>query len=124
MDAEHKAKLAQGRNDARAVKNYLEFLETHKPKRGRKRTAETINRRLQTIEETLEEAGVLQRLAMIQEQEDLADELAALQDQPDGSEFEAAFVDAAGRYAAAKGLSRGSFRQMGVSADVLRRAGV
>ena len=39
---------------------------------------------------------------------------------PDGSEF----VEAAGRYAAAKGLSRGSFRQMGVSAEILRRAGV
>jgi len=124
MDAEHKAKLAQGRNDARAIKNYLEFLETHKPKRGRKRTTETINKRLQVIDETIDDAGVLQRLAMLQEREDLAKELAAMAEQPDGSEFEAAFVEAAGRYAAAKGLSRASFRQMGVSADVLRQAGI
>jgi hypothetical protein len=49
MDATHKAKLAQGRSDARAVKGYLEYLEDNRPKRGRRRTDESIKARLSAI---------------------------------------------------------------------------
>jgi len=124
MDQAHKDKLAQGRNDARAVKGYLEYLETHKPKRGRKRTPETIEKRLAVIDAEIDDAGVLQRLAMLQEQEDLAVELEAMANVEDGSELRAAFVEAAARYAAAKGISRATFRQMGVDAKTLTEAGV
>ena len=37
---EHKAAMAQGRTEGRTVGAYLEALDTHKPKRGRKRTAD------------------------------------------------------------------------------------
>ena len=47
MSDAHKAALAQGRAAGnRAVRNYLEALEAHKPKRGRKRTPDSIKKRL------------------------------------------------------------------------------
>ena len=46
MSDDHKAALAAGRNEGRAVRRYLEALEAHKPKRGRKRTPESIQKRL------------------------------------------------------------------------------
>ena len=39
MTDEHKAALAQGRSEGRAVRDYLDALRANKPKRGRKRTA-------------------------------------------------------------------------------------
>ena len=41
MSAEHKAALAEGREQGRAVREYLEALEAHKPRRGRKRTPDS-----------------------------------------------------------------------------------
>ena len=37
MSAQHKEALAVGRDEGRAVRRYLEALEAHKPRRGRKR---------------------------------------------------------------------------------------
>jgi len=124
MDAEHKAKLERGRKDARAVGAYLEFLETHRPKRGRRRTEESITKRLAVIEEELVEASPLARLNLHQEQSDLTAELEAMKNQVDGSELRAAFIEAAGRYSENKGIKKAAFRQMGVDAATLREAGV
>lgn len=124
MDAAHKAKLAQGRADARTVKAYLEFLETNKPKRGRRRTADSIKKRLAAIDGEMDAGSALARLNLIQERADLEAELSEMGTTVDGSELEAGFIEAAGRYAAAKGIQASSFRQMGVSAATLRQAGV
>ena len=53
MSAEHKRALAQGREQGRAVRNYLEALEQNRPKRGRKRTPESIKKRLAEINQRL-----------------------------------------------------------------------
>jgi len=124
MDADHKAKLAQGRADARAVKAYLEYLETNRPKRGRRRTEESITTRLAGIETELETASPLARLNLFQEQEDLQAELAAMQEKVDGTELRAGFVEAAGRYASSKGIQRSAFRKMGIDAATLTEAGI
>lgn len=124
MDADHKAKLAQGRSDARAVKAYLEFLETHRPKRGRRRTKESITQRLAAIETEIQTGSPLARLNLFQEQTDLTAELAAMDEQVDGTELRAAFVEAAGRYAESKGIGKAAFRQMGVDAATVREAGI
>ena len=50
MTAEHKAALAKGRAEGRIVREYLEGLRATKPKRGRKRTPETITKRLDAID--------------------------------------------------------------------------
>ena len=46
MSDEHKAALAEGRTQGRAVRNYLDALEATKPKRGRKRTPDSVKKRL------------------------------------------------------------------------------
>jgi len=120
MDAEHKAKLVQGRADARVVKAYLQHLEEN----GRRRTADGIAKRLAQIETDLATESALSRLKMFQERADLANELEALGRTTDGSELRAAFVGCASRYATSQGLKAAAFRQMGVDASTVREAGI
>ncbi len=128
MGAAHKAALAEGRANARAVRRYLELLEANKPKRGRKRTPDSIRKQLAAIEDQLPDAGVLARLQLIQQRTDLTDELAGLEaggtSAEDLASAEADFVSSAAAYASAKGISRASFRTMGVPASVLKAAGI
>ena len=42
MSNEHKQALAEGREQGRGVRLYLEALEKNRPKRGRKRTSDSI----------------------------------------------------------------------------------
>ena len=62
MTNEHKQALAEGRAEGRAVKAYLDALEQQKPRRGRKRTADSIGKRLTAIEAQLADASSLHRL--------------------------------------------------------------
>ena len=50
MTDEHKAALAEGRAQGRAVRAYLEALETNKPKRGRKRSPASMRTRIEAID--------------------------------------------------------------------------
>src|SRR3954470_7023539 len=98
MSDEHKAALAEGRAQGRAVRLYLEALEANKPKRGRKRTPDSIKKRLVTIAAELETADPLKRLQLTQEQLDLEDELAAGATTVDISALEKDFVSSAAAY--------------------------
>jgi hypothetical protein len=124
MTAQHKAALAQGRSEGRAVKSYLEALEKNRPRRGRKRTPESIKKRLSVIDEQLRDASALHRLQLVQEKMDLDKELAQLGAKVDLSALETAFVKTAGKYAERKGISYAAWRQLGVSADTLKKAGI
>src|SRR5437870_10117404 len=104
MSQEHKAALATGRNEGRAVRRYLEALEAHKPKRGRKRTPESIQKRLAAIEEKLPEADPLSRLQLVQERMDLERQVAAADPSVNLSELEDEFVRAAPDYGQRKGI--------------------
>ena len=53
MSDQHKASLAQGREEGRIVRNYLEALAQNAPKRGRRRTLGAVDGRLAAIEEEL-----------------------------------------------------------------------
>src|ERR1700723_1273390 len=75
MSAEHKQALAVGREESRAVRRYLEALEAHKPKRGRKRTPEGIQARRRQIDSRLPNAHALTRLHLVQERLNLQTEL-------------------------------------------------
>ncbi len=124
MSDEHKAALAAGRAMGRSVKRYLEALESNRPKRGRKRTKDSITARLEAIEEALTTADAVKRVNLIQERLDLQDELASMEQVVDISELEDAFVEVAKAYSESKGLSYTAWREAGVPADVLRRAGI
>ncbi|MHB8661361.1 MAG: hypothetical protein ACYDH6_01580 [Acidimicrobiales bacterium] len=124
MSAEHKAALALGREQGRIVRQYLEALEQHRPKRGRKRTPESIKSRLAAIESELPGADPLSRVHLIQERMDLATELAAKEIKVDLTKLETAFAKAAKEYGARKGISYQAWREAGVDAGVLRKAGI
>lgn len=124
MTDEHKAALAEGRAQGRAVRLYLEALEANKPKRGRKRTPDSIKKRLDRVTVELETADPLKRLQLTQEQLDLEAELAAGEQTVDLGALEKDFVASAAAYAKRKGISYGAFRSVGVSPAVLRAAGI
>jgi hypothetical protein len=122
---EHKAAMAAGRAEGRAIKNYLEALESNKPRRGRRRTPESINARLEKIDVELAGADPMKRLGLIQERLDLLHELEQLQaPQVDMAALEEEFVIAARGYSERKGISWTAWREVGVPASVLERAGV
>ncbi len=124
MTQEHKDALAQGREQGRAVRRYLDALEAHRPKRGRKRTPESIQKRLDDIETRLEAADPLTRLQLRQERRDLQAELEAKSDGLDLAQLEEDFVNAAKAYGDRKGITYATWREQGVDPGVLRRAGI
>jgi hypothetical protein len=124
MSDDHKAALAAGRAEGRAVKDYLEALEQHKPKRGRRRTAESIKTRLDRIDNELASADPVKRLSLIQERLDLLAELRGMEESVDLSAVEGAFVKAAKGYGERKGISYAAWREVGVPPAVLKAAGI
>lgn len=124
MSDEHKAALAEGRAQGRAVRLYLEALAANKPKRGRRRTQESITKRLAAIEDELVTANPLKQLQLTQERFDLTAELETSDDTVDISALEKGFISAAGPYAERKGISYAAFRSVGVTPEVLRKAGI
>ena len=124
MTAEHKAALAKGRVEGRVVREYLEGLRATKPKRGRKRTAETVATRLETIDAELGSASPIDELLLVQERRDLRSELESMSDMIDMKQLEAEFVALAKSYSQSKQISYQSWRDVGVEASVLKAAGI
>jgi uncharacterized protein YicC (UPF0701 family) len=124
MTAAHKRALAEGRELGRAVRNYLDALQRNRPRRGRRRTAASIRKRLDAISTKLSDASPLQRLQLVQERMDLRTELQQLGAKVDLSALERQFTKAARAYSERKGISYAAWRELGVSADVLKKAGI
>jgi hypothetical protein len=120
----HKKAMASGRNESRAVRLYLEALAAHKPKRGRKRTTDSVRRRLETIEEQLPEVDPLTAVNLIQEQMNLEAELLSMEAGDNLPDLEEGFVQAAAAYSERKGITYAAWRAVGVEAAVLKRAGI
>jgi len=124
MSDSHKAALAEGRDQGRAVRRYLETIEAFKPKRGRKRTMDSVQKRLAAINEQIHDADALTRLHLVQERMNLEAELAASDNTVDIQGIEDEFVAAAAPYGSRKGITYAAWRQLGVDPAVLRRAGI
>ncbi len=124
MTDAHKAALAAGREQSRAVRDYLEAFEAAKPRRGRKRTPASIKKRLTAIESALADASALQRLLLTQERTDLEYELETISEGVDLTSYEKGFVKHARAYAETKGITYATFRSVGVPPEVLQRAGI
>jgi hypothetical protein len=122
MSDQHKAALAKGREEGRVVRRYLEALEATKPRRGRKRTTDSIKKRLTAIDVALSDADPLSRLQLIQEQQDLEAELAYGHDTIDVASLEKSFIKVAKSYGDRRGITYSAWRQVGVSAPVLQQA--
>jgi ABC-type phosphate transport system auxiliary subunit len=125
MSEAHKAAIVKGRAEVRAVKAYLEALDGDKNRARRRRSAETIKSRLRELEDESVVADPLQRLHLAQERIDLEAELDSTNDTGPALEvLQEEFVTVAASYAARKGVGYAAFRELGVPAAVLRRAGL
>jgi hypothetical protein len=124
MTSEHKAALAAGRTQGLAVRRYLEALERSRPRRGRRPSPDSLQRQLAEIEGRLRDADPLKRLHLIQQRKLIETRLSAGEGAEDISEVEAAFTRSAAEYGARKGIDYATWREAGVPAEVLRRAGV
>lgn len=124
MSNEHKAALAEGREHGRKVRRYLEALETHRPKRGRKRSPDTMRKRLEQIEDEITTADPLKKLQLVQERMDLQRQLEGGEEPVDIEELEAEFVAVAKGYGERKGISHAAWREIGIEPNVLKKAGI
>lgn len=124
MSTQHKAALAEGREQGRAVRRYLEALEAHKPRRGRKRSPDSMKKRLASVEAEIATADPLKRLHLVQERLDLQTALEASESNVDIGQLEKDFVKAAAPYSERKGISYSAWRELGVPIDVLDKAGI
>ena len=124
MSADHKAKLAQGRNESRIVSKYLDALAAGKGKRGRKRTPESISIQIARIDKAMAVASPIQKLELTQKRYDLVTEHGRLTSRVDLTSVEKDFVKVAKSFASRNGISYNAFRELGVSADVLKRCGI
>lgn len=124
MTDEHKAALARGRSEGKAVRDYLDALRANKPKRGRKRTPESISKRLSVIDAHLGGADPLHELRLVQERRDLIEELATMDHAVDHVAVEKAFIAVAKGYSERQGISYAAWREVGVEASVLKQAGI
>ncbi len=122
MSEDHKAALAKGREEGRIVRRYLEALESTKPRRGRKRTPESIRKRLFAIDNQLAGADPLSRLHLIEERQRLEAELSHTGETVDLAALEKSFIKVARVYGERKGISYSAWRTVGVSASVLQQA--
>lgn len=126
MSDQHKAALAAGREQGRAVRTYLAALDQNKPRRGRKRTTDTVARQLSRTESELATATGVGRLELLQRRRDLQAELQEL-DGDNGVDLSAlkdGFVRCGREYAARKGIDYQTFREFGVPPSVLKEAGI
>lgn len=112
------------REQASVVRKYLDALEKNRPRRGRKRTPESISKRISSIEQKVEDATPLQRLQLVQERMDLESESQRLQAAEDVSRLEDDFAKVAKEYSENKGISYAAWRELGVPAAVLKKAGI
>ena len=116
LTPQHKQAMTAGRKEGQAVKAYLDALEQHRPRRGRRRTPESIEKRLVAIDAEIGGASSLQRLQLTQERRDLQAELAGMKAGAavDVSALEAGFVQVAKSYGERKGIAYATWRDAGV----------
>jgi hypothetical protein len=123
MSDEHKAALAQGRREARAIKGYLEALGSRRP--GRPVTPASLKKRVDELGRKLEaEPNPLRAVEIRQQRLDAEKALVDAETAADISDLERDFAKHAKSYSDRKGISYAAWRQSGVPAAVLKKAGI
>jgi hypothetical protein len=124
MSQAHKDALAKGREASRHVRAYLEALERHRPRRGRQRTPESIQRQLAEVDAELGRAAPMRKLELIARRMQLDAELQSKNHKVDLATLRRNFIRYAPQYARSKGIPARAFREAGVPAADLREAGL
>ena len=123
MTAEHKRALAQGRAEGRAVRSYLEALDQNRPPARSPAHAGFDREAPEAVEAELADAAApadcsSSRSAWISSASSTGST------PPTTSPASSGFVKVAKGYAERKGISYAAWRELGVSPDVLRKAGI
>lgn len=124
MSNAHKKALAEGRSEGRIIREYLEVVEATKPRRGRRRTPESIARRLTAINNELKVADPVTKVRLIQERLNLRTELASMKTKTEVTAAESKFVKVAKRFSDRNDITYDAWREFGVAPSVLKRAGI
>jgi hypothetical protein len=123
MSQAHKAALAQGRRESKAISNYLGAIESRRP--GRKVTRESLEARLAGIDERIAaEPNPLKRVELVQSKLDSQKALQLMGEAQNEADVEKGFVENAASYSERKGITYGAWREAGVPAAVLKKAGI
>ena len=124
MSAEHKAALAKGREQGRAVREYLAALNEEK-KPGRKLDPETLQQRIGETQGQIDaEPDPAKRVDLIQKRLNYEQKLANTGEQVDLDALEKEFVKVAKEYSERKGIAYMAWREAGVPAATLKEAGI
>jgi hypothetical protein len=124
MTEEHKAALAKGRAESRALKAYLAAVTTPK-KRGRPVTRESLASKIASLDDRVrDEDDPLARVELIQARIDAQRALDDLDTAADIEALEKGFVEYAASYSDRKGITWPAWREAGVPAATLRAAGI
>ena len=124
MSTSHKKALANGRNEGRVIREYLEIVEAIKPKRGRKRTPESITKRLAVINAEIKATDPVTKVRLMQERLNLRAELAGMKSKTEVAAAEAKFVKVARSFSERNDITYDAWREFGVTPTVLKRAGI
>ena len=114
------------KSEVAAIRDYLKALEQSAPRRGRRRTTESVGHQLAALEGEMAGASVIRRLSLIQQRIDLEADLEALSQAAsvDLTALEAGFVTYAAAYGGRRGISYAAWREVGVSSATLKSAGI
>ncbi len=123
MSDEHRAALKRGRQEAAAIRRYLEAIGKRRP--GRPVTKDSLEKRLASLDDQIDSEGnPLKVIELEQKRLDTQKQLDGLQDAPDVDELEKDFVKYAKAYSERKGISYAAWRAGGVAAATLKKAGI
>ncbi|MGO9874192.1 MAG: hypothetical protein ACLPVY_10365 [Acidimicrobiia bacterium] len=125
MSPAHKKALAEGRTMSAIVDRYLASVNTPQ-RRGRKVSKATLEQRFAKAQQELRTASGVTRVLAAQEVRDLQGKLAQLTSTAgvDMKSLEADFVKIAKQFGEQRGIGYGAWRDAGVPAEVLKRAGI
>lgn len=117
----HKARLAEGREHSRLIRNYIETIQAM---RGRRRSRDEIEARLAEIKDQYPTGNALIDLKLASERDRLEDELRFFVNEQELASLQGEFVKYAAEYGKRKGITYNAWREVGVPASVLQEAGI
>lgn len=125
MSADHKAALAAGRAETKAVRDYLAALQQHVRKPGKQRTLKSVNSQITAVEARLAAPDLdpVDLVLLTQEHLNLLAERAQMQETRLEA-LEERFVAVAQSFSERNGLTWEAWRAADVPAPVLRKAGL
>ena len=124
MSSAHKKALANGRTEGRIIREYLEMVEVTKPKRGRRRTPDSITQRLSVIASELRSSDPVTKVRLIQERLNLRAELASMKSKAEMALAEKRFIQVAKSFSQRNDITYDAWREFGVTPAVLKKAGI